>query len=1241
MLEVDAQTIADLGDAQLRELIERLCIAELRRHGQPISAVICGGDQDEADGGIDVRVKLELTAPGMDFVPRPHTGFQAKKGDLERRGILDEMRPKGGLRPSIEDLGDQSGAYVIVSGKASLTDKKYLNRLQAMREAIGKAASPHLDFYDGPRLARWVNEHPGVALWVRRIANQPLNGWMEWRNWSQPGNDQREPFLLDDEARMTDGRRPEDGLLSTAKGIDRIRAILSKPGGVVRLVGLSGTGKTRLAQALFETDVGNGCLPSDQAIYVDLGHSPVPSPQEMVSWLAKHGRPAIMIVDDCPPDTHRILAEMVASAGGTVSLLTIEHDIGEHLPEGSEVYRLNTASHAVIEELLAKRFPRLSRINRERIVELSGCNARLALAMAKNLPSGGSLGRLTDRQLYERLFWQGRGPVPGLQEAAETCALVYSFNVEDDGPEAELPILAALAGITTEALYSHVATLLRRQLAQQRGDWRAILPHVMANQLAFWALENLSPRKVVKALTSHPRLYTSFARRLGFLDSSPIAQAIVTEWLASGGMLGDLPSLDHRAWEILKLVAPVSPEQALAAIERAIANPQVLDTGYWHRRTICGLLASIAYEPQHFDRAIAALSQFVVAEPGDNQKNNAIDTFTTLFQIQNSGTMAGLDQRTAAADRLLANPDLRHAGRLALEAMLKTRQLRYPDNLRFGARPLDFGWRPPDGDTITRWFEGALNRVEACLDGEDRDWGRALLARQIPDLWRVGRGLPEMLEALSARVAGEEFWADAWISIRRGLRMWKKEGEETAGLRALAEQLAPRNLEEQAYAYVMSPKWGHHDIADADEDEDALRPWERVEAMAKEFGHDLAKQPAVLDRLLPRFSTTGQGRAWSFGRGLAAGAGSSNEMWDRLVAALAVVAPDKRDFALIGGFLRGQSEQQSNLIDCWLDKAIDHAVLRPMLTYMQSQVRWDDVGLNRMIQLAENQVVSGWAFRRMGPLRSLADEYAPLLARLVAAIAKLPDGGFMSAVDVLRFCIDDEKPSVPELAACGRELLRRWVPEKDQGNMLDFELEKIITASLPGPDGVETARAVANQLVEALADYRLWSGEYPRTQKALLTVQPMVVLDTLLLSEKLHKKWIYEADDDETPLSRLPDAPLLAWADQDRAIRYPRVAAVARLFTADGEPAPIMRHLIDHAPDRQAVLKAISGNLGPSGGMVDEVAALYMARTRGITVLFAHADQAVVTWAKAMHVRLQKEAELWSQDRHHRDERFE
>src|SRR5258705_4058066 len=119
MFEITGNDVAALNDEDLRTLVGLLCEAELRKLGLPLSAVTYGGNQTAKDGGIDVRVALPTGTAITGFVPKPATGFQAKKSDMPRSAILEEMKPDGVLRPSIVALAAASGAYLIVSAADS------------------------------------------------------------------------------------------------------------------------------------------------------------------------------------------------------------------------------------------------------------------------------------------------------------------------------------------------------------------------------------------------------------------------------------------------------------------------------------------------------------------------------------------------------------------------------------------------------------------------------------------------------------------------------------------------------------------------------------------------------------------------------------------------------------------------------------------------------------------------------------------------------------------------------------------------------------------------------------------------------------------------------------------------------------------------------------------------------------------------------------------------------------------
>jgi hypothetical protein len=545
MFEITGDDIAALNDGDLRNLVALLCEAELRSHGLPTSAVTAGGNQDAADGGVDVRVALAADTKIVGFVPRANTAFQVKVPDMPRSAILGEMKPSGDLRPAIKALAHKAGAYVIVSSTGSTSDSALQDRRDAMAEAVASlpnASSLALDFYDRNRIASWVRNHPGFIPWVRQRIGDAIQGWQSYGPWAYDPEGTAGEYILDESLRVRTGKKDDGDGLGAVAGIHRIRDVLRERGKVIRLVGLSGVGKTRLVQALFDARIGEGALDTSLAIYTDLTHGPDPQPVGLASDLNASQARAILIVDNCPPDLHRRLSELCRSPGSALSVLTVEYDIRDDQQEGTEVFKLEPSSNEVIEKLIRRRFRDVSQVDAGTIAKFSGGNARIAMALAATVGANETIAGLKDEDLFRRLFQQGQPHDDGLLRIAQACALVYSFQGEDlTSAEAELPRLGALIGKSAQDVFAGVAELQRRDLAQKRNVWRAVLPHAIANRLAKLALQNI-PFGTIEAqlIAGAPeRLVKSFSRRLGYLGDSPEAISIVKRWLSPNGLLGE------------------------------------------------------------------------------------------------------------------------------------------------------------------------------------------------------------------------------------------------------------------------------------------------------------------------------------------------------------------------------------------------------------------------------------------------------------------------------------------------------------------------------------------------------------------------------------------------------------------------------------------------------------------------------------------------------------------------------
>jgi hypothetical protein len=651
MLEISPDHIADLTDSELRSLVGRLCEAELRSLGLPVSAVTYSGDQDAPDGGVDVRVSLPNGRPVGGFLPRPDTCFQVKAQEMPPAAILAEMRPRGKLRPAIQKLAEQSGAYVIVSS-SSVSDSALQRRLTAMSRAVtdvSNAGAISLDFYDRTRIATWVRAHPGLIPWVRLKIGEAIPGWQSYGAWAYAPAGFAGEYLLDDTARLQTGRKEDGAGLPVLEGIKRIRDLLREPGKVVRLVGLSGVGKTRLVQALFDAHVGEGSLDPSLALYTNMADGPDPQPTGLLSDLVAGRARSVVVVDNCPWDLHRRLSEVCRLPGSTVSVITIEYDIREDEPEGTEVFAVKPSSLDLVGRLVGCRFPELSAIDARTIAESSGGNARIAIAIATTIRKNETITGLTDEDLFLRLFQQRHEHDKSLLMAAEACSLVYSFNGEEiSGDAAELPRLGALIGETAQHVFRSVADLRCRDLVQQRGVWRAVLPPAIANRLAARALQNI-PFDVIQAqlVNGAPeRLLKSFSRRLGYLHDSAKALDIVEQWLGPDGLLGNFATLNELGNTMFVNIAPVAPEVTLAALERAFDRSENIGA-LRDKKGLVALLRSLAYDASLFDRCVMLLVRIVEATEDSPDHKDAASTFGSLFSIYLSGTQAPVERAIA------------------------------------------------------------------------------------------------------------------------------------------------------------------------------------------------------------------------------------------------------------------------------------------------------------------------------------------------------------------------------------------------------------------------------------------------------------------------------------------------------------------------------------------------------------------------------------------------------------------
>lgn len=1265
MFDITSDDIHQLNDIDLRELVGRLCEAELISRGLSPASVTWGGNQTAADGGLDVRVELPPGALIGGFIPRGSTGFQVKKPDMPRAEIISEMRPAGTLRPVIQELVNDAGAYVIVSAAGSTADSALRNRRVALREALSDVASAnqlHTDFYDRTRLTTWVRCYPGLITWVKERIGKSLRGWRPYGPWSGETEGSEAEYLLDDKLRLHLGRHRDMPAQSVAHVIDELRDELVQPGKIVRLVGLSGVGKTRLVEALFDPRVGTRALPPSLAVYTNLSDNPDPQPTGLASDLIANKMRAVLVVDNCPSDLHRRLSELSNSQTSTISVLTIEYDIRDDQPEATQVVTLDTASFELIEKLLRRRYLHLSQVDARTIAEASGGNARIAVALAETVERSDAIAGLTNEELFQRLFRQRQDPNDALLLAAQACSLVYSFQGEAlSGEEAELPHLAALAGQLAPETYRHIGELTRRDLVQQRGVWRAVLPHAIANRLAARALEDTPFELINEHLLQGGtgRLARSFSRRLSFLHDHPKAVAIVDRWLAPEGLLGDVSALTDLGQTMFENVASVHPDAALAALERTGRCSPDGAARVWRRYQ--SLLRSLAYDSRLFERSTQLLAWAATRNAGEREANDASGIFTSLFTINLSGTHATLEQRLSVIERLIIASDEKNRtlGLLALDKMLETTHFGSLYNFEFGARSRDYGYEPRSNEDVARWYSGCLSflehlaRTEVGIELQLRN----ILARRFRGLW-TSTSIQRELGGLFRRFAADDFWRDGWVACRETICFDREHmaAEEMSQLYDLEDALKPSGLSAQVKAVVLGNRSGGLDFEDIGEEDDPENAFERMEANARQLGSAVANDEMVFAEILSDLLRGGS-RAWSFGRGLAGATQDPLGAWEKFIQGLEEVVSEERDVRVLGGFLAELWESNRAIAQHLLNSVPDQPQLVKFFPILLLAVGLDEHGVDLLKRALTAGKVPVEMCLHLAYGRVTDHLAGGILKDLLILIADQRDG-FDVALEVLSMRLSSDRSAQrkpePELIETGRELLQRIEFRKSNHQRRGHQLTAIVKASFGSSQDYSIAAALSIRFLQAISDREISGFEHDDLLAALFGLQPEAVLDSLFSDESLENvaavSVFYRLGRHrKNPADWISGDAMVAWCDKQPDRRYLLMASIVTIARFSEESDALewsdqASSILKRAPDTRGVLEKFFNRLRPMSWSGSR-ASIMDANAQLLRKLEPFVTADLMPFVSAAQVQLaqdvERERKIEAEDDRTRDERFE
>lgn len=1079
---------------------------------------------------------------------------------MARAGILDEMLSEGTLKRIIYELVENSGSYIIASTE-DCSPLTYQRRIEAMAEALvglDNSNAIHVDYYDCSRLHLWLRQHPAVQMWVREVVGRPLAGWRPFGRWSATPADENDDLILDDGVRVVVPSTSQQPL-PLGEAIDAVRRLFDTSGKSIRITGLSGVGKSRFVQALFEDGVGHAPLDRTSVIYADISDEPEPSARALVDAMIAQDVSATIVLDNCASDLHNSLASRLSKQENSLRLITVEYDIREDKPQTTEVVQLEAFGPQIAKKLLLRRHPELGNVNAAKIADFSEGNARLAIAIADAAPIDETLGRLTDEELFNRLFYQRHDLDTGLKEQAEALSLVYSFSIESDEEGVdELALLGALCEQTRLRMHRAAQTLVDRQVAQKRSRWRAVLPHAVANRLASEALNNIPIDQLTDTFEGKAgaRLLKSFGRRLGFLHEHPIAVEIVDRWISDGGLLSDLSALNEHGRELLMHIAPVSPARALELVETSFSNPETLaalEPRDSFRSVALGILVGLAYYPEFFERAVTAMLVVADHEDPGNNYDSVRSKLKGLFQAYLSGTHATTAQRAEIVRAALnsGNETRVQIGAELLDSALEASRWSGNNSFEFGARPRDYGYNPNFKERL-QWFR---TFIDIAFDGSQSNSQsvskscRRLLAANFRGLWRYPDLRAEIIGASKA-INDKLPWVEGWHAVRSALyfdyRRIAEEKRDEGGaalLASLEEKLAPQDLLSEIEALVINPgndMWSLDEDFDPDEPSKYEASRKRLSEKARILGCRCRQSDRMLEEQAYRFFNPG----WApyllpFGEGLIRCSSDCRSTWDALVKGLKSLGTKHFNYGVLCGALNEIATTDQALTAMLLDEAASDDLLRPIIVMLHPQGSFSDQDFERCLA-ALRDADNPHEFEVL----LWRDEYqngGSVRAEQLASVMVTKEGGESALLEGLSMRLQDKEDTEElfgkrlrslALRAAAKQLLGH---DNDPGGNGDYRMNRVLGHCLK----YDCDDAAIGELLDSLFDPADGAAKYYyRFDSAVATIVKFLydsILTRALLQGDIKDYKRFRAFEGsshfENPLSEIEPTDLTDWCE--------------------------------------------------------------------------------------------------------------
>ena len=1014
------EDVMRLRELYLPQLLRSLLHAEAQANGLPADDIHVAEEYWVADGGEDAHIRWDGGPTRTEHLPSRYTQFQIKSGEITAAKARKEILTKDGqIKPMVRDALEAGAIYVLFC-TCSLTAQKARAIAAALHESIhgaGLKVDPsRIRVRDADQVAAWINHYPPIVVRLKeRTRPNSIGPFRSWDQWAS-----REEHML---SPLVDDQR-----LVALKA--NLLKKLAQPGAYARVVGSAGVGKSRLALESLRYKDGKGSAMSDWVLYADQSEVGQTAICGAVQGLADTGASALVVVDDCPLETHQRLVKMVKAPISGLLLVTIDN-LDEYSASAYDrsVVHVDQAPPQVTESIIDRELPSLHSEDRRRLLLFSrgfpSIAVRVANAWAKKRPIPYS----TDK-FFAEAFVTGKGdPEPAL--AVKTAMLIAAFGtVRHTTTVSQVPELSKWGRhITADDMHAVLERLMDRGVVQRRGGFVILQPRPVAMSLTERQWREWSSKKWKTILTGdmNPHLRVNAARQLVWLNQTEIARKVAMTVLCEDGPLNGIDTLSAAGnAAVLFHLAKVDARLVADCIRRTfdeVSDLRTIDAGV--RRYLVEALEFIAFPKETFHDAASLLLRLAVVETEPGITNSSTGQFEALFPILQGATAADASSRIAFLREAANTDDLRQRS-VVVKALLAGARTMHISRMvgaeTHGSRPALEPWRPANEEEATsyvKFFVESLTRA-AKINDEPGMAAKSGLGHELRVL--VSRGLLDVVESAVVEVRDASGnWPEAIESLGNSIRfdIATDDHETITRLRNLLEILQPQTLAERIRDLVTNMPWDYPNGEDLDFDEQAKRQLEAVHQVAEEA----LDEATGLREQLPHLCSGTQRWAGPFGEYVGEKIDSPYDWFSEIEKTLIRTPKDERNFNLFSGFVKGLSHRDHDAVEEIKRSLAESSELAPALPSVCSSLGLVQSDIQLVIRALRSGVLSPRSLMQWTVGGALSPLHASSLAELVDELHGYNAEGLSVGIELIGMWahgamdrLDDLRPQLIGLA---------------------------------------------------------------------------------------------------------------------------------------------------------------------------------------------------------------------------------